>query len=305
MKQLRSVLCNHASFGIPTSTKKQKYPQPIGTRSWAETMNSKHFLKTTFTMELPLWTVFLPQLRPPRSLSKESVLSGNIFVLWLTLCPNITDWKPLGFSSWHIVCLVFWQGRLLMGRCGVSHRTSREETLPTHRSAWIATRTHPTFMNHAGKCKQECEKCVFNIRNNLPQSKSPWCSRIQVFHCLKHDGTGGRTLLVDGFYAAEIIREQSPENFELLSRVPIRQEYLEKTGSHHNHMVAISPVFSVYPWNHELYQLRYVAPEHPKKQKLGSHNWQGWLWQNELLTTMSLRNYCHVSCWIQRVFFCC
>lgn len=80
-----------------------------------------------------------------------------------------------------------------------------------------------------------------------------------MFHCLKHDGTGGRTLLVDGFYAAEIIREQSPENFALLSHVPIRQEYLEKTGAHRNHMVAISPVISVYPWNHELYQLRYVS----------------------------------------------
>lgn len=66
-------------------------------------------------------------------------------------------------------------------------------------------------------------------------------------------------MLVDGFYAAEIIREQSPENFELLSSVPIRQEYLEKTGAHFNHMVAISPVFSVYPWNHEIYQLRYVS----------------------------------------------
>lgn len=86
-----------------------------------------------------------------------------------------------------------------------------------------------------------------------------WCCRIQVFHCLQHDGTGGRTLLVDGFYAAEIVREQSPENFELLSRVPIRQEYLEKTGAHRNHMVGICPVFSVYPWNHEIYQIRYVS----------------------------------------------
>lgn len=65
---------------------------------------------------------------------------------------------------------------------------------------------------------------------------------------------------MDGFYAAEIIREQSPENFELLSRVPIRQEYFEKTGAHRNHIVGICPVFSVYPWNHELYQIRYVSP---------------------------------------------
>lgn len=107
MKQPRSALCNHASFGIPTSTKRQKYPLPNGTHSWtAAMMNSKHFFKTTFTMELPLWTVSLPQLRPQRRLSKESVLSGKIFVLWSTLRPNITDWKRLWLSSWHILCVL-------------------------------------------------------------------------------------------------------------------------------------------------------------------------------------------------------
>ncbi|XP_062262102.1 trimethyllysine dioxygenase, mitochondrial [Platichthys flesus] len=80
---------------------------------------------------------------------------------------------------------------------------------------------------------------------------------IQVFHCLKHEGTGGRTLLVDGFYAAEKLRQRSPENFELLSRVPIGHEYIEKTDTHRNHMSGIGPVLNVYPWNDELYLIRY------------------------------------------------
>ncbi|XP_054612059.1 trimethyllysine dioxygenase, mitochondrial [Dunckerocampus dactyliophorus] len=80
---------------------------------------------------------------------------------------------------------------------------------------------------------------------------------IQVFHCLKHEGTGGKTLLVDGFHAAENVRKQSPEHFELLSSVPIRHEYMENTGSHRNHMTGIGPVLNVYPWNNELYLLRY------------------------------------------------
>ncbi|XP_056254318.1 trimethyllysine dioxygenase, mitochondrial [Seriola aureovittata] len=80
---------------------------------------------------------------------------------------------------------------------------------------------------------------------------------IQVFHCLKHEGTGGRTLLVDGFYAAEKLRQQSPENFELLTRVPIRHEYIEKTDNHRNHMNGIGPVLNVYPWNNEVYLIRY------------------------------------------------
>uniref|UniRef100_UPI003AABA612 trimethyllysine dioxygenase, mitochondrial isoform X1 n=2 Tax=Centroberyx gerrardi TaxID=166262 RepID=UPI003AABA612 len=80
---------------------------------------------------------------------------------------------------------------------------------------------------------------------------------VQVFHCLKHEGTGGRTLLVDGFYSAEKVRQQSPENFELLARVPIRHEYIESTGSHRNHTIGIGPLLNVYPWNNEVYMIRY------------------------------------------------
>lgn len=80
-----------------------------------------------------------------------------------------------------------------------------------------------------------------------------------MFHCIKHEGTGGRTLLVDGFYAAEKLREQSPENFELLTRVPIRHEYIENSETHRNHMIGIGPVLSVYPWSNEIFQIRYVS----------------------------------------------
>lgn len=80
---------------------------------------------------------------------------------------------------------------------------------------------------------------------------------IQVFHCLKHEGTGGRTLLVDGFYAAEKVRQRSPGNFELLARIPIRHEYIENTDNHQNHMTGIGPLLNVYPWNNEMYLIRY------------------------------------------------
>ncbi|XP_023131204.1 trimethyllysine dioxygenase, mitochondrial [Amphiprion ocellaris] len=80
---------------------------------------------------------------------------------------------------------------------------------------------------------------------------------IQVFHCLKHEGSGGRTLLVDGFYAAEKLRQKSPENFELLATVPIRHEYIEETEGHRNHITGIGPVLNVYPWNNEVYLMRY------------------------------------------------
>ncbi|MEQ2190902.1 hypothetical protein XENOCAPTIV_014230, partial [Xenoophorus captivus] len=84
---------------------------------------------------------------------------------------------------------------------------------------------------------------------------------IQVFHCLRHEGTGGRTLLVDGFYAAEKLRQRSPEKFELLCRVPIRHEYIENTDNHQNHMMGVGPVLNVYSWNNELYMIRYADAE--------------------------------------------
>ncbi|CAL8267299.1 unnamed protein product [Merluccius merluccius] len=80
---------------------------------------------------------------------------------------------------------------------------------------------------------------------------------VQVFHCLKHEGTGGRTLLVDGFHSAEKVLKESPESFELLSRVPIKHENIEDTGTHRNHMVGIGPVLNTYPWNQEVYMIRY------------------------------------------------
>ncbi|KAF5370429.1 hypothetical protein D9615_009728 [Tricholomella constricta] len=45
---------------------------------------------------------------------------------------------------------------------------------------------------------------------------------LQVFHLLSHtDGSGGASLLVDGFYAASILKELHPESYELLSRVHV------------------------------------------------------------------------------------
>ncbi|XP_053329739.1 trimethyllysine dioxygenase, mitochondrial [Spea bombifrons] len=80
---------------------------------------------------------------------------------------------------------------------------------------------------------------------------------MQLFHCLRHEGTGGRTLLVDGFYAADQVRQRHGDDFKLLSNVPLKHEYIESVGGSQNHMVGIGPVLNVYPWNKELYMIRY------------------------------------------------
>ena len=45
---------------------------------------------------------------------------------------------------------------------------------------------------------------------------------LQLFHLLEHtDGTGGASLLVDGFYVASILRDLHPDAYRLLSTVPL------------------------------------------------------------------------------------
>ncbi|KAG5634902.1 hypothetical protein H0H81_000373 [Sphagnurus paluster] len=45
---------------------------------------------------------------------------------------------------------------------------------------------------------------------------------LQIFHLLSHtDGSGGASLLVDGFYAASILKELHPEAYDILSKVHV------------------------------------------------------------------------------------
>jgi trimethyllysine dioxygenase len=48
----------------------------------------------------------------------------------------------------------------------------------------------------------------------------------QMFHCLKFDGTGGESTLVDGFKIADLIRQADPMAFEVLSTVKVPAQYL-------------------------------------------------------------------------------
>uniref|UniRef100_A0A8C4KWV7 Trimethyllysine dioxygenase, mitochondrial n=1 Tax=Equus asinus TaxID=9793 RepID=A0A8C4KWV7_EQUAS len=111
---------------------------------------------------------------------------------------------------------------------------------------------------------------------------------IQVFHCLKHEGTGGRTLLVDGFYAAEQVLQKAPEEFDLLSKVPLKHEYIENVGECHNHMIGVGPVLNVYPWNKELYLIRFSK----EKQNMVSRQWSSSLQSSSPESTLIY--YCYL-----------
>ena len=50
---------------------------------------------------------------------------------------------------------------------------------------------------------------------------------VQLLHCLEAEAPGGDTLLVDGFAAAELLRQQDPAAFELLRTVPMNFRYAD------------------------------------------------------------------------------
>ena len=49
---------------------------------------------------------------------------------------------------------------------------------------------------------------------------------LQILHCLKFEGTGGQSILVDGFKVSEDLKIENPEAFELLSSFEVPGQYL-------------------------------------------------------------------------------
>ncbi|GFR73459.1 trimethyllysine dioxygenase, mitochondrial [Elysia marginata] len=84
---------------------------------------------------------------------------------------------------------------------------------------------------------------------------------IQVFHCLKHTGSGGETLLVDGFHALDVFREAYPEDFELLTKIVVPHEYKEEPSdaSPGYHLYSLGTTVRIHPASGEFIQLRYVV----------------------------------------------
>ncbi|KAK9476009.1 hypothetical protein V1514DRAFT_338211 [Lipomyces japonicus] len=69
---------------------------------------------------------------------------------------------------------------------------------------------------------------------------------LQLLHCLHHEGSGGESILADGFKAARILREESPNAYKVLSRIRI------PSHSAGNENVCITPALSSRPiLNHD------------------------------------------------------
>ena len=67
---------------------------------------------------------------------------------------------------------------------------------------------------------------------------------LQVLYCLENSAEGGESQVVDGFHAAEKLREEDPRGFELLSRHCARFEYAGSKGvrlSSRRPMIELAP----------------------------------------------------------------
>ncbi|XP_026746163.1 trimethyllysine dioxygenase, mitochondrial-like [Trichoplusia ni] len=77
---------------------------------------------------------------------------------------------------------------------------------------------------------------------------------LQILHCLEHtNGTGGETILVDGFYGANQLNKELPEDFKFLTTFNVEAEYIEE-GHHHTYS---APVIRVDNDTGDLVQIRF------------------------------------------------
>ncbi|XP_053675760.1 uncharacterized protein LOC128726007 [Anopheles nili] len=66
---------------------------------------------------------------------------------------------------------------------------------------------------------------------------------LQVLHCIQFNGQGGETILVDGFRAAERLRESDSAAYGRLCEYPLEAEYIEE-DKHHRY---VAPVLKRHP----------------------------------------------------------
>ena len=76
---------------------------------------------------------------------------------------------------------------------------------------------------------------------------------LQLLHCVGHEGTGGLNLLVDGFFAAEKLRQEEKASFEILSSTIARFHYKDEDL----HLRAHGPIIETDPFDGSLSQIRF------------------------------------------------
>ena len=63
------------------------------------------------------------------------------------------------------------------------------------------------------------------LHTDLPYFETP--PDVQFLHCVRNGAVGGASLFVDGFRAGQVLREEAPEDFDLLSRQRMPYRFID------------------------------------------------------------------------------
>jgi len=91
---------------------------------------------------------------------------------------------------------------------------------------------------------------------------------IQVFHCIQHDGDGGETLLVDGFRAAEELRQAEPQAFDTLCRLHV--DFQNQDGDDY-YIKYAAPILTVHPVSGRMEMIRYNINDRAPAASIPQH----------------------------------
>ncbi|KAF9266539.1 Trimethyllysine dioxygenase [Marasmius fiardii PR-910] len=122
---------------------------------------------------------------------------------------------------------------------------------------------------------------------------------LQLFHLLSHtDGSGGETLLVDGFYVASILKELHPDVYSVLSRIPVPAHAAGEEGSLYRPSPATGyPVLNCDSLSGELTQVRWNNDDRSAMRHLKGSDVEDWY--NAIRTWHSLLTSPDSEFWVQ------
>ncbi|KAJ7039567.1 Trimethyllysine dioxygenase [Mycena alexandri] len=122
---------------------------------------------------------------------------------------------------------------------------------------------------------------------------------LQLFHLLSHtEGTGGSTLLVDGFYVASILKELHPEAYSILARTPVPAHAAgEPSALYQPSPPSGYPVLGHDPVTGELIQVRWNNDDRSVMNNLDPYQVEEWY--NAIKTWHKLLTSPDSEYWVQ------
>ncbi len=97
------------------------------------------------------------------------------------------------------------------------------------------------------RSRVEAENLAYTRLGLDPHTDNPYrdpVPTLQILHCLENTATGGDSSVVDGFRAAEILKSEYPDHFDLLARYPVEFRY---RGDGRTDLVAERPMLELAP----------------------------------------------------------